>query len=218
MASSILRGLLLGAIASGKIVSILAKKRNRLILRMPSSDATIAAMGGYNELPVNFDIVASWDFESSIKITENPVEQGVNINDHRIIQPSKLVIEVGVSNVVNPLNTLTSTQNVLQASKILFSAGGQSAANSPMEATYSMLKAGIDNSMPFDIETPVGKLKNFLITNIKHKNTSANYGAFEGTIELQEILTFENSRVNTDRSGVNQISNTNGNTTTYAGA
>jgi len=218
MASSILRGLLLGAIASGKVVSILAKKRNRLILRMPSSDATIASIGGYNELTTNFDIVPSWDFESSVKITENPVEQGVNINDHRIIQPSKLVIEVGVSNVVNPLNTLTSTENVLQASKILFSAGGASAANSPMEATYSMLQAGIYNSMPFDIETPVGKLKNYLITNIKHKNTSSNYGAFEGTIELQEILTFENSKINTQKSGVNPISNTNGNTTTSAGA
>lgn len=210
--SSILRGLLLGAIATGKVQSILAKKRNRLIVRMPSSDSTLAAMGATTNLTINFDIVKTWQYKNSVKITENPVEQGVNINDHRIIEPMKLTLEVGVSNVVNPLNSFTSLNNVIQASKLLFTAGF-SIANSPMEATYTMLKLAQDNSEVFDIDTPLGKLKNFLITSIESSNDSSNYGAFEGTIELQEILTYENARVNTNKSGVNPAQNTNATTT-----
>lgn len=216
MASSLLRGLLLGAIAAGKIQSILAKKMNRLTLLFPSADATAAALGGQSSLTVDFDIIKSWKYKNSIKITENPVEQGVNINDHRIIEPMKLTLEVGVSNIVNPINILTSTKNVLQASKLLFTAGGSSVSNSPMIATYLMLKAGIDNSDVFQIDTPLGLLKNFLITSIESTNDSSNYGAFEGTIELQEILTFENSRVNTNSSGVNPAQNTNATTTQVA--
>lgn len=216
MASSLLRGLLLGAIAAGKIQSILAKKMNRLTLLFPSADATAAALGGQSSLTVDFDIIKSWKYKNSIKITENPVEQGVNINDHRIIEPMKLTLEVGVSNIVNPINILTSTKNVLQASKLLFTAGGSSVSNSPMIATYLTLKAGIDNSDVFQIDTPLGLLKNFLITSIESTNDSSNYGAFEGTIELQEILTFENSRVNTNSSGVNPAQNTNATTTQVA--
>jgi hypothetical protein len=197
MSSSLLRGLLLGAIAAGKVISILAKKRNRLIVQMPN----VLDPQNPTATTINFDIVKTWSYKNSVRLTQNPVEQGVNINDHRIIEPMHLTIEVGVSNVVNPLNSLTSTSNVLQASKLLFTAGF-SLANSPMEATYSMLKAAISNSEPFEIISPLGKLKNFVITSIESSNNSSNYGAFEGTIELQEVLFFETIANKTNLSGV----------------
>jgi len=196
---SFLNQLLLTSIAVGKVQTIIAKKKNRLILKMPNE----------TDFEVNFDIVKSWGYEHSVKITENPVEQGVNINDHRIIQPSKLTIEVGVSNIPNPLNVFSSFSNVLKASALLFTAGFK-VGQTPTEITYVGLKAGMDNSDVFDVDSPVGLLENYLIVGIKHKNESNNYGAFEGTIELQEILTFENLRLNTKLSGVGQPLTTEG--------
>lgn len=202
---SFLNQLLLTAIAVGKIQTIIAKRKNRITLKMPNEFNTQTP----TDLEVNFDIVKSWGYEHSVKITENPVEQGVNINDHRIIQPSKLTLEVGVSNIPNPLNAFSNFKNVLKASTLLFTAGFN-VGQTPTEITYASLKAGMDNSEVFDIDSPVGLLENYLIVGIKHKNESSNYGAFEGTIELQEILTFQNSTSNTELSGVGQPPTTEG--------
>jgi hypothetical protein len=202
MASSILRGLLIGAIAAKKIQSVIAKKRNRLVLVF--NDKTP------KDVVVNFDIIKSYEYRNSVKITSNPVEHGVNINDHRIIEPMTIKLEVGVSNVVNPLNAFTSTQNVLSASRILFTAGF-SVANSPMEATYASLMEGLNNGDIFDIETPLRTMKNFLMTSIESTNNSSNYGAFEGIIELQEILMFSSENINTELSGLNPYPNVAGN-------
>jgi hypothetical protein len=202
---SLLRGIVLGAIGAGKVQTIIAKQKNRLILKMPNE----FDKNKPTDLMVNFDIVSNWGYEHSVKITENPVEQGVNINDHRIIQPSKLTLDIAVSNIPNPLNSFSNIKNVLKGVGLLFTAGFK-VGETPSEATYTLLVAGMDNSEVFDIDTPTGILENYLITNIKHKNDKTNFGAFEGTIELQEIITFENQRLKTERAGINEPKKSNG--------
>lgn len=214
MASSILNSLVLGAIATGKIVSIVHKKRNRLIIPFNNTSSLLKEIRNSNlldytsptqkgntaqtNITVNFDIVKSWNYKNSIKLTQNPVEQGVNITDHSIYEPMKITMEVGVSNLPNLLNSFTSTQNVLQSSKLLFTAG-IGIANSPIEATYKMLKIAMVNSEPFDIETPLGRMKNFKITSFESTNDNTNYGAFEGTIELQEIIQYSSENTDTPK-------------------
>jgi hypothetical protein len=202
---SLLRGIVLGAIGAGKAQTIIAKQKNRLILKMPNEFDKDKP----TERIVNFDIISNWGYEHSVKITENPVEQGVNINDHRIIQPSKLTLDIAVSNIPNPLNSFSNIQNVIKGAGLLFTAGFK-VGETPSEITYLELKNGMDNSEVFDIDTPIGKLENYLITNIKHKNDKTNFGAFEGTIELQEIITFESQRLKTERAGINKTKKSNG--------
>jgi hypothetical protein len=63
------------------------------------------------------------------------------------------------------------------------------------------------NGEVFDIDTPSGILKNFLITNIDHEHNSESITTFEGLITFEEILFFDNLQdLNTNVSGVKKLS------------
>jgi len=208
MASSLLQAMVLGQIVGGGVKSILTKRNNKLVVVINNE-----------ELSIYFDMIKSWSYKKSVKLTENPVEQGVLVNDHRIIEPMRLTIEVGVSNVINPVTKLAqfNGKNILKASKILL-LGGTSIADSPQAAVYTYLREAIDNSEIFDVETPLGTMRNFLITSIQNTNDKQSYGAFEGTLELQEILIAETLGQQTDLSGVNTRPRVNNQTYTPSGS
>lgn len=141
---------------------------------------------------VFIDAFFDYNHSASVRITENPTETGVNINDHRIITPRRIVMNVGVSNIVTPQQLLNSrSADALLEFGEAFLIGNSFNSESRMVATYQALEDAMYNGDPFEIETPVGLFKNMLITNIEENNDADTYTMFNGTITLQELLVID---------------------------
>lgn len=164
---------------------------------------------------VNFDVIHSYDYDTSVRITENPVEQGIKVNDHRIIEPKILVMEVGVSNIVGLKDVVTNltkgisalSTTALQAGKLLLF-GNRFDSNSRVAATYSDLQKLLYEGSTFDVETPLGTFKNMMLINIKKAQDAETISVFKGTITMQELITYTTtSETLTNKAGVNSAIN-----------
>jgi hypothetical protein len=174
--------ILLARNVQGNIESILGRQKKRLVVSFGDGDTRTT----------NFDIIESFNYKQSVKITENPVEQGVDINDHRIQQAMNLKMRVGVSNIIDPVRALTSfdTNNIIQATSLQIF--GNRLANTRIQATFNELKLIMTNGEVFDIDTPMGLMKNFLIKDVENTNNSESIDTFEGDITFKELLFFDN--------------------------
>lgn len=189
--------ILLARNVQGNLISIFGRQKKRLVVNFSNGEQRTTL----------FDIIESFSYKQSIKITENPVEQGVSINDHRIQQPLRFKMKVGVSNIIDPVRALTTldTNNIIQAASLQIF--GSRLANSRIQATFNDLQLIMTNGEPFDIDTPMGILKNFLIEDIENENNAESISTFEGTISFREILFFDNLLdPETQISGVKKLS------------
>jgi hypothetical protein len=189
--------ILLARNVQGNLISIFGRQKKRLVVNFSNGEQRTTL----------FDIIESFSYKQSIKITENPVEQGVSINDHRIQQPMRFQMKVGVSNIIDPVRALTTldTNNIIQAASLQIF--GSRLANSRIQATFNDLQLIMTNGEPFDIDTPMGILKNFLIEDIENENNAESISTFEGTISFREILFFDNLLdPETQISGVKKLS------------
>jgi hypothetical protein len=190
--------LLLARNAQGQVESVLARQNKRLVVSFGNNPL--------NTQSTIFDIISSWQYRQSVRITKNPVEQGVNINDHRIQEPIELTIEVGTSNIIDPLRAVTTLDAGAIIQSVALQIVGNRIANGRIQATYSQLRNAMQNSDTFDIDTPMGLMKNFVITEIENENNADSISTFEGTIRMQEILYFDNLVENTSLvSGVGSV-------------
>lgn len=148
----------------------------------------------------SFDATLEDTLDASVEWTSYPVETGVNVNDHRIIQPVKWTLTGAVSN--NPLKVQLTD----------FLAGGLSnLTNNPYVATVAGLAAGflagsdetrasttlqflmnlmVDGS-PFDIDAGDIQLKNMAITRIGRTKNPENEQGLVFVAELQELITLD---------------------------
>lgn len=186
---------LLAQNAKGVLESLVGRSKQRLVATFPDSTKSQTTV---------FDIMQSFAYKQSVRITENPIEQGVSINDHRIQQPLQLQIRVGVSNIIDPL----SAASLLDAGSVIQSLAlqivGSKIANSRIEATYKQLQNAMYNSDVFDLDTPMGLIKNLIITDIENENDDESITTFEGLITMKEVLYFDNiNNALTEVSGIN---------------
>lgn len=189
--------ILLARNIQGQVQSILAKSRQRLIVTFPN-----------NPIPqtTQFDIMQSFLFKNSVTLTKNPVEQGANLTDHRIQQPTELTIRVGTSNIIDPFTAAIELDAAAVVQALSLQIVGNQIANGRISATYLQLKNAMENSEVFDLDTPLGLVKNLLITSIVNENDDESITTFEGTITMQEVLFFDNLRdPNTIVSGISAL-------------
>lgn len=190
--------ILLARNLQGQVQSILAKSKQRLIVTFPN-----------NPIPqkTQFDIMQSFIFKNSVALTKNPVEQGANLTDHRIQQPTELKIRVGTSNIIDPFTAASELDAAALVQAIALQIVGNQIANGRISATYLQLKNAMENSEVFDLDTPLGTVKNLLITSIENENDDESITTFEGTITMQEVLFFNNlNSPNSTVSGVDALS------------
>lgn len=190
---------LLARNAQGTIESILGRSKKRLVAKFKDAN------GEEITQTTIFDIQKTFNYKQSIKVTENPVEQGVNINDHRIQQAMEFTMDVGVSNIIDPLTAAAqlNLDSLKQAASLQIF--GNKVANTRIQVTYNQLQIMMQNSEPLDIDTPMGLLKNFVITEIDNTNDGDSITTFEGSITFKEILFFNNLiDVDTAISGINK--------------
>jgi hypothetical protein len=153
-----------------------------------------ATIAGYQ-----FDAVLEDSFEASIELTRYPVESGVKVADHRIINPLRYYITGAISN--NPLkvfdlaglaagglsnlagnNPYVAAVAGLTAGFLAGSSGTR--ASSTLEFLMSLLTAG----MPFDVDAVDIQLTNMVITRLYRDRGPENENGLIFVAELHELV------------------------------
>lgn len=147
-----------------------------------------------------FDAVLEDTFEANVEITSYPVESGVRVSDHRILQPFKWTLVGAVSN--NPLQVQATdfaggiisnlTRNPLVASVAGLSAGWLAGSDETRSSTtLQFLITLMQSGDPFDIDAGDILLKNMVITRLSRTKEPRNENGLEFVAELQELITLD---------------------------
>ena len=172
---------------SDKII-VWAKNKNRVLL------------AGYT-----FDAVIEQVFTASVEMPTYPIENGVQIADHRIIQPMEYVIHGVVSNT--PIKVSLSdfygglvsnlTSNTAVAAVAGLSAGYLSGSEGGRAlAAVEQLMQLMEEQQPFTVDTGDMYLRNMQIVEIHREMTPENEQSAEIELRLREMITLD--RLNTD--------------------
>lgn len=146
-----------------------------------------------------FDAVLEDSFEASIELTRYPVESGVKVADHRIIQPVRYYMVGSISN--NPLKVFDL---------VGLAAGGLSnlAGNNPYVAAVAGLSAGflagsqstrasstlefllklLETGLPFDVDAVDVQLKDMVLTRVSRDRDPENENGLIFVAEMQELI------------------------------
>ena len=145
----------------------------------------------------SFDAVLEDVLDVSVEWTSYPVETGVNINDHRIIQPTKWTVTGSISN--NELTThltdfLGGSLSNLSNNSLVSTVAGLSAgflsgssstrASATLELLINLMVAG----EPFDIDAGDIQLQNMQIARLGRTKDPSNEQALIFVAQLQEII------------------------------
>lgn len=147
-----------------------------------------------------FDAVLEDTLDISVEWTTYPVETGVNVNDHRIIQPVKWSLTGAVSNnplkvqltdfLAGGLSNLTNNPYVAAVAGLAagFLAGSnETRASSTLEFLINLMRYG----EPFDVDAGDIQLKNMVISRIGRTKDTSNETGLIFVCELQELITLD---------------------------
>lgn len=145
----------------------------------------------------SFDAVLEDTLDVSVTITSFPIESGVRISDHRILNPFKWTMTGSISN--NPVKVqLTDflggalsnlTSNPIVSTVAGLSAGFLAGSNETRASTtLDFLIWLMQSADPFDIDAGDILLKNMAITRLSRTKEPRNEGGLEFVVELQEVI------------------------------
>lgn len=126
-----------------------------------------------NPLDVAFDAIIREEHSRDAIITDNPVENGSEVTDHMQILPSKLVLEIGVSDLI-------------QAGERSPSGAGTKSAS-----TWENLEKLQDSREPFNVSTGLKLYKNMQIENMVTSRDRNTGKALPATLTLKELIIIE---------------------------
>lgn len=153
-----------------------------------------------------FDAVLEDSFEASVELTRYPVESGVKVADHRIINPMKYYMVGAVSN--NPMRVFSLSNavglaaggisNFFGSNAIGATAAGlaggltaaylagsaQTRASSALETLINMMVSG----QPFEVDAVDIQLKDMVITRLSRDRDPETEGGLIFVAELQELV------------------------------
>ncbi len=150
---------------------------------------------------VTFDAVLEDTLDLSVEVTSYPIESGVRISDHRILQPFKWSIVGAVTN--NPLKTkltdfLTGGLSNLMPNNPYVAmgaglfAGWLAGSNDTRSSTTLQYLIGLMASGdPFTVSAGDITLKNMVITRISRTKDPENEGGLIFIADLQEVITLD---------------------------
>lgn len=148
----------------------------------------------------SFDAVLEDTFEATVTIVSVPIESGVRISDHRILNPFKWTMTGAISN--NPVKVqLTDflggaisnlTSNPIVSTVAGLSAGFLSGSDETRASTtLEFLIWLMQSADPFDIDAGDILLKNMAITRLSRTKEPRNEGGLEFVAELQEVISLD---------------------------
>lgn len=145
----------------------------------------------------SFDAVLEDTFEATVTITSIPIESGVRISDHRILNPFKWTMTGAISN--NPVKVqltdfLGGALSNLTSNPIVSTVAGLSAGwlagsdETRSSSTLDFLIVLMQYADPFDIDAGDILLRNMAITRLSRTKEPRNEGGLEFVVELQEVI------------------------------
>lgn len=148
----------------------------------------------------SFDAVLEDTFEATVEVTTYPIESGVRVADHRILQPLKWSMVGAVSN--NPLKVqLTDflggalsnlTNNPLVSTIAGLSAGFLAGSDETRASTtLQFLIVLMQSGDPFTIDAGDITLNNMVITRLSRTKDPENENGLIFVADLQELITLE---------------------------
>lgn len=148
----------------------------------------------------SFDAILEDSFEASVEWTTYPVETGVNVNDHRIIQPNIWSLTGAVSNnplkvqltdfLTGGLSNLTNNPYVATVAGLaagFLSGSDETRASTTLEFLINLMVAG----EPFDIDAGDIQLQNMVITRIGRTKDISNETGLIFVADLRELITLD---------------------------
>jgi hypothetical protein len=193
-------GIMMARTGAGYLEGLIFRT-NKTIAVLPVQKTTPATKAK----TVEADVIFSYNYKSSVKLTENPVENGVIVNDHRIILPNTIVMDVGINNIVGLADIASNLDigTLIQAGKI-FIFGNRFDAQSRIAAKYTDLLIAQYNGDAFDLITPLGTFKDMLIIDIEPMQDADTISVFRGRITYKRLIKFSVvTNASTDVSGLN---------------
>lgn len=112
-----------------------------------------------------FDAVFEEQHESTLEVTDNPVETGVVISDHAFMKPLRLTIHAGVTDT--PLNDDPEEGRSKKA--------------------FEALTALQARAEPFDVQTGLKLYKNMVCATVRTGQDKDTVNAFIFTADLREV-------------------------------
>jgi len=146
-----------------------------------------------------FDAVLEDSFEASVELTRYPVESGVKVADHRIIQPMRYYMVGAISNnplkVIDPVGLLAGgLSNALAGNPLAATVAGLSAgflagtnftrASSTLEFLMNLLVAGL----PFDVDAVDVQLKDMVLVRLSRDRDPENENGLIFVAEMHELI------------------------------
>lgn len=152
-----------------------------------------------------FDAVLEDSFEASVELTRYPVESGVNVADHAIIQPLRYYMIGSISN--NPLKIFDKAGLISLAAGSLSNLAGNNpyvAAAAGMAGITASFLAGSEKTrasatleklldilaarLPFDVDAVDIQLKNMVLTRLSRDRDPENENGLIFVAEMQELV------------------------------
>lgn len=146
---------------------------------------------------VYFDGIMRTEHTSRIRPTQYPVQTGVTMTDHAVIEPAELTIEVMMSdchttsftthnpfldNIYQSLKSLTLYSNFVQMEQDMGQGEGRAAR------TWMTLKAMQLSRIPIVVETRLQTYKNMLIEELSAPDDVKTLSVFKCTVRLREVI------------------------------
>jgi len=120
-------------------------------------------------------------YQSKVEITQNPVEFGASINDHRIRIPDKYIVSGRVSDT--PISGSISSD--LRGGNDQWAAGNEETRS---KSAWSILKEIKDESEPFTIESGLQRYDNMMIVSLTAQQSAKNANALDFTAECTQVI------------------------------
>lgn len=157
-----------------------------------------------------FDAVLEDTLEASVELTRYPIESGVKVNDHRIVDPFRYYITGAIGSqplkpLISPDMSWTDLQGIAigAASNLLknnpyialvagvsigaLAGNDQSRGSAALQQLIQLMQAGL----PFDVDAVDIQLRDMVITKISRTREPENEEGLVVVVEIQELITLD---------------------------
>ena len=124
---------------------------------------------------IQLDIIVTESASANVRVTENPVENGANVNDHIIVEPMTFFVEGVVSDISSSfIGALSSTA---------FNRGNQKSK----EAWEALLQLQVDRT-PFTLVQGLKEYPNVIILSLTEQQDKDTANGLFFTATMREII------------------------------
>jgi len=131
---------------------------------------------------LKFDGWISESHEKVITVTKNPVETGVDIVDHAIIQPARITLEIVMTD--SPF-VLQRIFDIIDSASRIFGTSTEENVTRSVQAYLSLEKLA-DARQPIEVQTGLKLYENMVITKIS--TPVVNKQSLDFKVELEEVI------------------------------